>query len=67
MQDKLELLKEIKELWNNQNIDKFDIAPELLEYLEEKDLIKLKEKILTSLKELTQEQKEWLSKFKKEA
>jgi len=34
MQDKKALLNEIKELWKSENIKDFDIAPELLEYLE---------------------------------
>jgi len=65
MQDKIELLNEIKELWSSQNIEEFDIAPQLLEYLELEDLEKLKAKILESLKSLTQEQKDWLFEFRK--
>ncbi len=65
MQDKIELLNEIKELWSSQNIEEFDIAPQLLEYLELEDLQKLKAKILESLKSLTQEQKDWLFEFRK--
>ncbi len=65
MEDKKRLLNEIKELWSSKNIDSFDIAPELLEYLELEDLEKLKAKILNSLQNLTKEQKEWLSNFRK--
>jgi len=65
MQDKIALINEIKELWSSKNIQKFDIAPELLEYLELKDLQELKERILKSLSTLTQEQKDWLEQFKK--
>ena len=67
MQDKKRaLVKEIKELWQNSLTSEFDIAPELLEYLELKDLEDLKRKILNSLINLTKEQKEWLQLFKKE-
>jgi len=65
MEDKNRLLNDIKELWKSENIKSFDIAPELLEYLELTDLQKLKTRILSSLKELSNEQKEWLEKFKK--
>ena len=65
MQDKKALLNEIKELWKSENIKDFDIAPELLEYLELKDLQELKAKILDSLSNLNEEQKEWLFKFRK--
>ncbi len=65
MEDKKSLLNEIKELWKSENIEKFDIAPELLEYLELKDLQELKERILNSMSELSEEQKEWLSQFRK--
>ena len=65
MEDKRLILNEIKELWKSHNIKEFDIAPELLEYLELEDLKKLKAKILNSLKDLSSEQKEWLAKFKK--
>ncbi len=65
MEDKRLILNEIKELWKSNNIEDFDIAPELLEYLELEDLKKLKAKILNSLKDLNSEQKEWLAKFKK--
>ncbi len=66
MLEKKELLNDIKSLWNKQKIKDFDIAPELLEYLEIKDLENLKAKILNSLENLTEEQKKWLSKFRKE-
>jgi hypothetical protein len=65
MEDKKSLLNEIKELWKSKNIKEFDIAPELLEYLELKDLQELKARVLNSMQNLTQEQKEWLEKFKK--
>ena len=65
MEAKTKLLNEIKELWSSENIEKFDIAPELLEYLEQKDLEDLKEKILKSMSELSEEQKDWLSQFRK--
>jgi len=65
MEDKKALLNEIKELWKSENIENFDIAPELLEYLELKDLQELKEKILNSMSNLTDEQKEWLFQFRK--
>ncbi len=65
MEDKNSLLNEIKELWKSENIQNFDIAPELLEYLELKDLLELKEKILNSMKDLSEEQKEWLFQFRK--
>jgi len=65
MEDKNSLLNEIKELWKSKNIQNFDIAPELLEYLELKDLQKLKERILNSMKDLSEEQKEWLFQFRK--
>ena len=67
MQDKKRaLVEEIKELWQNSLTSEFDIATELLEYLELKDLEDLKRKILNSLSNLTKEQKEWLQQFKKE-
>jgi len=65
MEDKKSLLNEIKELWKSENIESFDIAPELLEYLELKDLQELKAKILDSLQNLSETQKDWLEKFKK--
>jgi len=65
MQDKLSLINEIKELWKSENIESFDIAPELLEYLELKDLKELKAKILKSKSNLSEEQKEWLFQFRK--
>ena len=65
MEDKNSLLNEIKELWSSENIENFDIAPELLEYLELKDLQELKERILNSMKNLSEEQKEWLFQFRK--
>ena len=64
MDDKKDLINEIKELWKSNNLTEFDIAPALLDYLELKDLAELKSKILTSLTTLTDEQKEWLKKFK---
>ena len=66
MDDKKALINEIKELWKSSNLTEFDIAPELLEYLELKDLEELKNKILNSLTTLTDEQKEWLKRFKKD-
>ncbi len=67
MQDKkTTLIKEIKKLWENKSISEFDIAPELLEYLELSDLKQLKAKILNSLTTLSDEQKEWLKQFKKD-
>jgi len=65
MEEKKNLLYEIKELWDSKNIENFDIAPELLEYLELKDLQKLKAKILDSMQNLSETQKNWLEKFKK--
>jgi len=65
MQDKKALLNEIKELWKSENIKDFDIAPELLEYLELKDLQELKAKILDSMANLNEDQKEWLFQFRK--
>ena len=65
MQDKLTLVDEIKELYKQNNIEEIQIAPELLEYLELKDLQNLKAKVLESLSNLSQEQKEWLQQFKK--
>ena len=65
MQDKLSLINEIKELWKSENIESFDIAPELLEYLDLKDLKELKAKILKSKSNLSEEQKEWLFQFRK--
>jgi len=65
MQDKLTLINEIKELWKSKNIENFDIAPELLEYLELRDLIELKAKILKSKSNLNEEQKDWLMQFRK--
>jgi len=65
MQDKKALSNEIKELWRSKKIKDFNIAPELLEYLELKDLQELKVKILDSMRNLNKEQKEWLSKFRK--
>ncbi len=66
MDDKKALINEIKELWKSQNLTEFDISPELLEYLELKDLEELKRKILNSLTTLSDEQKEWLKRFKKD-
>jgi len=65
MDDKRALINEIKELWRSSNSTEFDIAPELLNYLDLKDLEELKSKILNSLTTLTDEQKEWLKRFKK--
>ncbi len=66
MQDeKLKIIKEIKELWNNQDIKEFEISLKLLDYLSIKDLENLKIKILDSYKKLNNEEKEWLKKFKK--
>ncbi len=65
MEDKKQLLNDIKELWKSEKIQNFDIAPELLEYLELKDLQELKERILNSMSNLSQEQKEWLFQFRK--
>jgi len=65
MEDKKRLLNEIKELWSSENIEDFDISPELLEYLELKDLQELKSRILNSMQELSQEQKDWLFQFRK--
>ena len=65
MQDKLALIDEIKELYKQNNIEEIQIAPELLEYLELKDLQNLKAKVLESLSTLSQEQKEWLQQFRK--
>jgi len=65
MQDKKRLIDEIKELWKSENIEDFDIAPELLEYLELKDLEELKAKILNSKAELSEKQKDWLFQFRK--
>ena len=65
MEDKKSLLNEIKELWKSENIEDFDIAPELLEYLELKDLQELKEKLLNSMEKLNDKQKDWLQQFRK--
>jgi len=65
MQDKKTLINEIKELWKSEKIEDFDISPELLKYLELKDLEELKAKILNSKTNLTQEQKDWLFQFRK--
>ena len=65
MEDKNILLNEIKELWQGENIEGFDIAPELLEYLELKDLQELKKRILNSMSNLNEEQKDWLFQFRK--
>ncbi len=65
MEAKESLLKEIKLLWSSETIENFDIAPELLEYLDVKDLENLKLKILESKKSLNDEQKDWLFKFRK--
>ncbi len=66
MEDKKSLLEDIKKIWSSQNIKDFDITPELLNYLELEDLQKLKAKILNSFSNLSNEQKEWLAKFRKE-
>jgi len=66
MEEKLKLLNEIKDLWSSNSIEEFDISIELLDYLEVKDLEELKFKILKSLSTLSNEQKEWLQKFRKE-
>ncbi len=65
MDEKSRVLLEIKELWNNKTLPSFDIAPELLEYLELKDLNDLKAKILDSMSNLSEEQKDWLFQFRK--
>jgi len=65
MDEKEKLLEEIKELWSSQSIPSFTIAPELLEYLELKDLQDLKVKILDSMSNLNEEQKEWLFQFRR--
>ena len=64
MDDKKTILMEIKELWKDPNLTEFDISEEILEYLTLDDLIELKAKILNSLSTLSEEQKEWLSKFR---
>ena len=64
MDDKKTILMEIKELWKDPNLTEFDISEEILEYLNLNDLIELKAKILNSLSTLSEEQKEWLSKFR---
>ena len=63
MEDKIKLLEEIKELFDRQNLKEFEISKELLEYLEIEDLRNLKRKILSSLSNLDDEQKEWLKGF----
>ena len=65
MDEKSRILLEIKELWNTETLPTFDIAPELLEYLELKDLNDLKAKILDSMNNLSEEQKDWLFQFRK--
>ena len=65
MEDKKELLNEIKKLWNSKNLPNFDMDESLLEYLDIKDLQNLKAKILDSFTTLSNEQKEWLAKFRK--
>ena len=65
MEEKEKLIEEIKELWSNNDVPEFDIAPELLEYLTLRDLKELKAKILQSQKILSEEQKEWLLQFRK--
>ena len=64
MDDKKTILMEIKELWKDPNLTEFDISEEILEYLTLDDLIELKAKILNSLSNSSEEQKEWLSKFR---
>jgi len=66
MEDKKELLNEIKKLWNSKNLPNFDMDESLLEYLDIKDLQNLKAKILDSFTTLSNEQKEWLAKFRKQ-
>ncbi|NPA27903.1 MAG: hypothetical protein GXN91_02485 [Epsilonproteobacteria bacterium] len=66
MEDKIKLLEEIKELFDRQNLKEFEISKELLEYLEIEDLRNLKRKILSSLSNLDDEQKEWLKGFIKD-
>lgn len=65
MNDKKQLLNEIKGLWSSKEITDFDIAPELLDYLSLDDLILLKRKILNSKENLSKEQQEWLQQFKR--
>ena len=65
MEEKIKLIEEIKELWKQKDISEFNIAPELLEYLTLNDLKELKAKILNSKKNLTEEQKDWLSQFRR--
>jgi len=65
MEEKENLIKEIKKLWKQKYIPDFAIAPELLEYLTLQDLQDLKAKILHSKKNLTDDQKEWLTQFRK--
>jgi len=67
MQDKIAIINEIKELYQKNSIKSIEIAPELLEYLELKDLQNLKAKVLDSLSNLSDEQKEWLMQFKKDS
>jgi len=65
MDEKVKLIEEIKDLWGEKDTPRFEIAPELLEYLTLKDLQELKAKILQSQKVLSEEQKEWLFQFRK--
>lgn len=65
MNDKKQLLNEIKELWSSKEVSDFDIAPELLEYLALDDLVELKKKILNSKENLSKEQQKWLLQFRK--
>jgi len=64
MDDKKTIIQEIKELWKDPNVTEFDISEDILEYLTLNDLQELKSKILKSLNNLTDEQKEWISKFR---
>ncbi|NPA51015.1 MAG: hypothetical protein GXO02_05245 [Epsilonproteobacteria bacterium] len=63
---KRELLEEIKRLYKEYDKRDFEIDEALLDYLDIKDLQKLKEKILFHKENLDDSQKEWLASLREE-
>ncbi len=61
---KQELLKEIEELLAKYD-NKMEISPYVLEYLDESELKKIKQKLLKKQKTVIKDNSEWLEQFKK--
>jgi len=65
MQTKEELLKEIEALLSYKPEEKLEINPNYLEYLELSDLESIKNGLMKKIGKLSEEDIEWLQKFKK--